>query len=404
MPLVAVSEDRRLLSTELTDDAWAELRATYRQAQLRMTCGQPAIPKTSKNGLRFFAHHPGGDCGLHLSGPESAEHQNAKMALAAAAERAGWAATIEAVAPDRTWIADVLIERGQTRVALDVQWSAQTETVFAERTARYAAAGVECVWFLGPHNHGKRVERSYLLAGGPDDLTVSVPGVPGTGREEIPLAAGADRMLNGELSAPLNLHMSGVVISYLVFDCYRSECGARYSRWWLGGLRGRSRCGWDVQLELLQTGHGVIPGAEGMQWESAGAPGEQSSGPLWGSFAQARPETQIPAEIARALSSARIPTPCGYGRRRSQQVPYGYIGALCPRCGALQGDGFIGGNLLVTDAKEITLPFEAKVTIPAAALDDRHWCRDAGDRRCTPGPVGFPFPAPHQRVFAFPTS
>lgn len=114
MPLVAILDGERLESFHLDDEQWSQLRGSYRDHELRMTCGELAIPKTSSRGMRFFAHKPGSDrCALHVGRPETPEHLQSKALLAEAARELGWEATIEHVAPDRAWIADVLIERGR---------------------------------------------------------------------------------------------------------------------------------------------------------------------------------------------------------------------------------------------------------------------------------------------------
>ena len=394
MPLVAFTGDTRHLSTELTAAAWDDLRRTYRQRNLQMTCGQPAIPKTSVNGLRFFAHKPGADCGLHLSGPETAEHLASKIALAVAAVKAGWTATIEAISADRTWIADVLIERRTTRVALEAQWSPQTETTFSERTQRYADAGVECVWFLGPKNHERSVDRSYLIRGTKDELTIMVPGVPGVGLESVPLTSGAHRLLNSEIRRVVNVRTTGLVVAYVALNCWRNACGAHYSRWWLDGLEGETRCGKAVRLDLVRTGHGVTLSSGGHPFPSAGAVGEKARGARWGEFAANRPEDDMPAEFRRALSLTLIPSPCSYGFRTPKELPAGYVAALCPRCGALQGDSFFEGHVFASSPKKITVRWTAEVTIPEIT----HWCKDTGHGRCAPTRSHLPFPAAHQTM------
>ena len=68
---------------------------------------------------------------------ETRQHAELKRLAAAAGERLGWSARLEApaVTPSgRRWVADVLLEKGDRRVAVEVQWSSQPAD-----------------WYLGEH-------------------------------------------------------------------------------------------------------------------------------------------------------------------------------------------------------------------------------------------------------------
>lgn len=154
--MTARLDGAELSALEISADQWQSVRETYRDRMLTMTCGERAIPKVSSRGLKYFAHHhPKSGCDLHETGPETVEHHMAKAVLANAARQAGWNAEVEVVSPTRDWIADVMISRGEKRIALEVQWSPQrTEDILA-RTRRYESSGVGCRWFLGPANHSR---------------------------------------------------------------------------------------------------------------------------------------------------------------------------------------------------------------------------------------------------------
>lgn len=92
MPMTAILEGARISAYDVSAEAWADVRKSYKRTSLTMTCGERAIPKESSLGLRFFAHHPGIDCQLHETSPETAEHHAAKTVLAQAGENAGWEA------------------------------------------------------------------------------------------------------------------------------------------------------------------------------------------------------------------------------------------------------------------------------------------------------------------------
>lgn len=111
VPLVALRNGLSIEAGTITAAAWLELKAGYRASGLTMACGQAGIPKTSSLGLQFFAHRPDADCQIHEGGPESPAHLSAESAVAQADRAADWTATIEHLADDRTWIADVMVER-----------------------------------------------------------------------------------------------------------------------------------------------------------------------------------------------------------------------------------------------------------------------------------------------------
>lgn len=149
MPLRALEGEKDVNAWEHGDDAWADLKATYRTRELRMACcDHGAVPKTSKLGTHFFAHSRRGEC---TSAPETQEHLLAKSLIARAAQHAGWEVTTElrgTTPAGEAWIADVHAQKGNARVAFEVQWSAQTLEETVARQARYAASGVRALWLL----------------------------------------------------------------------------------------------------------------------------------------------------------------------------------------------------------------------------------------------------------------
>lgn len=395
MPMVATLDGEQITAWSMTDDAWAQIRATYKARDLRMTCGGRGIPKTSRRGLRFFAHYPSQDCGLHLTGPETAEHQLAKHTLAAAARAHGWEAEVEALGPSREWIADVLVSRGSERVALEVQWSPQTLVDFQSRTTRYTASGVKCVWFVGPanHRHSSDLAGSYVLHGDAGaGLSIAAPDALGSGGERIVgLADGASALFGNEFRSTAQLRTSALRVRYLPFRCW--SCQGWYSRWYVGGVRGVSRCGREVRVTLGETGHARLPIEGGELVPAAGHDGEPVDGPEWGWFAQVRPEEHVLTAARKHLARAHMAPLCGYSRRSSKQVPSGYIAAICPSCGVMQGDSFF--NPRFPRFRSVGIPWSETVTVRA-----RHWCIDVGDGRCERAtPAGQVFPMPHQEVW-----
>lgn len=395
--MVAIFNDTIIDAFTIDDESWRSLRQSYREQELRMTCGEIAIPKISSRGLRFFAHHPGKDCQLHESGPESAEHHAAKRALADAASAAGWTARIEYVAPDRAWIADVLVERDSSRIALEVQWSPQSIEEFERRTRRYARSGIECVWFLGPTNHSRDVARSYQLHGSADGLAISVPDTLGLEDTTVAIAEGLARLFSGELVSGCELRTNELYTTYFMLRCFVSSCNSWYSRWFITGLSAESRCRQKIAIELLGTGHGSLLTKTGFHLASAGHAGDTERGPIWGSFAQVRPEEELQRALVPLFEKIDMPPPCRYSRRRSKEVPEGYVAALCPKCGVMQGDGHLDGN----EPREhiASVPWRTRVALSSHHAGGRHWCVDTGQGHCVVLPeTRTGFPLDHQTV------
>lgn len=130
-----------------TETTWSALQQSYRVGELAMPCcGAPAIPKTSANGRRFFAH-AGGECG---TSPEGLWHLAAKRLVAGLGRDRGWDVREEAAGGDGVdcWKADVLLEHEGVRVVVELQHSYLHLREFLRRQERYQRAGVRCVWML----------------------------------------------------------------------------------------------------------------------------------------------------------------------------------------------------------------------------------------------------------------
>ena len=129
MPLRCVGPDgQSIQSFDLTEAEWSALRLENRRSrQLRMPCCDASVVmKISTRGLKFFAHKSRGPC---QSAPETEAHLALKTLAAQAARRAGWTCSTEASGSSpsgETWTADVLAHKGQAKVAIEIQLSAQT--------------------------------------------------------------------------------------------------------------------------------------------------------------------------------------------------------------------------------------------------------------------------------------
>ncbi|MFC9238593.1 competence protein CoiA family protein [Streptomyces decoyicus] len=112
-------------------------------------CRHPMYAKTSRSGLRFFAHAPHApDCEIARQG-ESEAHHLLKLELASAARDAGAHAEMEVRAPDGSWRADVLATDpgGGWTMALEAQLSPITPADITARTVRMREHGVTSCWF-----------------------------------------------------------------------------------------------------------------------------------------------------------------------------------------------------------------------------------------------------------------
>ncbi|MEU5415746.1 competence protein CoiA [Streptomyces clavifer] len=110
-------------------------------------CGHPMYAKTSRGGLRFFAHAPGAPaCALGL---ESVAHHLLKLELANAARDAGAHAELEVPGPQGAWRADVLATDpvGNWKTALEAQLAPITGADIIARTERMRADSVTSIWF-----------------------------------------------------------------------------------------------------------------------------------------------------------------------------------------------------------------------------------------------------------------
>lgn len=151
MPLSCLDpHGTRIQAFDLDDAAWRVLRTGNSQKRhLRMTCcPAEVVLKQSARGTRFFSHKRTGAC---TTGDESEAHRHLKLLAVEAARAAGWHAETEvcgACPEGGQWRADVLATKGKSRVAIEIQWSGQTEDETLRRQRQYQSAGVRGLWLL----------------------------------------------------------------------------------------------------------------------------------------------------------------------------------------------------------------------------------------------------------------
>ena len=137
-------------TASMTVEEWTKLRRRSRtEHDLSMPCcAAAAIPKTSSRGTRFFAHKAGAHCSCK---PETEVHRTMKASAVEVARQSGWEAQSEAggATPEGDrWTADVLCRKGTETVAIEIQWSAQTNEETWRRQDRYARSRISGVWLL----------------------------------------------------------------------------------------------------------------------------------------------------------------------------------------------------------------------------------------------------------------
>lgn len=348
MPLLALVDGLRTVSTVLSDEEWRALQADARAGRRSVRlpyCNTPAYLRTSKLGIRHFAHRNVSDCPDHSK--ETGQHLLAKNIIMQAARAVGWEAETEV--RRGSWVADVLARNGERTVAFEVQWSAQTRAEFERRQARYTADGVDAVWFT-------RYERSVPLA-----------------RRDLPIFQMV--FAEGDLNAVVNQTTMGmteavtalltnrigfrdhvatgrpgtIYVACFEYPCYRCNAVSMI---------------WDVVRESMEG--------------PCGTTAELPSGTLW---AQERPEAGAQIRRRVAVEATRIGVPLAtLGRRFSRTAGGSYMAFSCPGCDALFGDWFLRSYMMEVrgmDAELVLACPEGRDRVPAP-----HWCVDAGSGLC----------------------
>lgn len=137
-------------SFDLADEQWRALQVENKRARhLRMPCCSAEVTlKRSRLGTQFFAHKAVGAC---TTAPETETHLRLKRMAVEVARANGWTANTEApgMSPSgEPWKADVLAQKGRSKVAIEVQWSSQANDEILRRQERYKESGIRCLWLL----------------------------------------------------------------------------------------------------------------------------------------------------------------------------------------------------------------------------------------------------------------
>jgi hypothetical protein len=221
---------REIHAFDLSRDEWRTLARENRATRhLRMPCCSAEITlKTSQHGTQFFAHRAIGNC---TTAPETEAHLRLKQMAVAAARANGWNATTEmsgSTADGERWKADVLAEKAGQKVAVEIQWSGQTNEESLSRQRRYTSSGIRGLWLL--RRSGFPITRDLpaarIFENADRSLAALIP--TGSGEQSVPM----EEFLHAAFSRRLKFGMpegfaATVSIGASYTDCWRSSCQAR---------------------------------------------------------------------------------------------------------------------------------------------------------------------------------
>lgn len=354
MPLTATHNGERLESPFISQAGWVELKKSYRADTLLMSCGQQGVPKTSSRGLQYFAHKTTADCSGHVGGLESPQHLEAKAIIAAAVREAGWAAHIEFASPDRDWIADVLAESGEARIALEVQWSRQSSADFSSRQERYESAGIKCFWFISPVNVSSATESGVPFLTFSDRAKVGRVQIrPAFGEySSVPLAEVVRNVLAIEFRRFIDATATHAVVGASANTC--GGCGRESSIFYISSIFIESKCG---ETGLLRRD------VESIGWYYS-------------------VENAVFDDVRSAFRSEGLPPPAPivYPLRDGDDVSHM---AVCHHCSRWLGEPYSQarkGNFFCRTVEGV-----ASIDIPILYREFSHICVDKGRGKCQPG-------------------
>ena len=311
MPLRCVDDRGKAIEANAcTEQEWAALKAQTRvQRHLTMPCCKAqAVPKTSKLGTRFFAHKARAGC---LWKPETEAHRRLKALALQAARRAGWNAQTEVsgYTPDgERWTADMLAQKGADRIAIEVQWSGQTDEETLRRQRKYRQSGVTGIWLLRQPGFPVSQDLPAACIGGSmeEGLTVMLPIYRGMTVRNRATQEGWSQILTPEdfLRAIFEgrFHFGIPSHAKAILDIIASTDDCR-------------RCGKNIRVVTMLRGN-----AGPYKIEQYGDRGPQEL---------AREYSTIKKRIVRALAHR---TDVGQ-TRFSQGVIHTYVSCRCPECG-----------------------------------------------------------------------
>jgi competence protein CoiA len=348
VPLLAHVDGVPTVSSLLSDEDWralqADLRAGRRSVRLPY-CDTPAYLRTSKLGVRHFAHRNLSDCPEHPK--ETGQHLLAKNIIMQAARTLGW--QVETEARRDGWVADVLASTGERTVAFEVQWSAQARTEFERRQARYTADGVDGVWFTRYQRSVPYPRRDLPIF----QMIFAEDGVHAVVNDTtMALTEAVTALLEHRIGfrdhvatgRPATMH-----VACFEYPCYRCDAISMI---------------WNVVRESMDGPCGTTV--------------DLTAGTIW---AKVRPEASAQVRQHMAAEATRIGVPlANLGPRYSRTASGSYTAFSCPRCDALFGDWFLHSYMI--EARGMDAQLDLQLPHGRVRIPKPHWCVDLGSGLC----------------------
>ena len=147
IPFVISKVGQAVHAADFGISEWQRLKQTYRIGDfVTPCCSRPAVPKTSSNGIPFFAHHTD-EC---TTSPESEWHIACKDLVLRSLASLDVHATLE---KPISWhsgraMADIYFEHRARRIAIEIQHSYQSLDRYIQRQDDYRTGQVESYWLV----------------------------------------------------------------------------------------------------------------------------------------------------------------------------------------------------------------------------------------------------------------
>jgi hypothetical protein len=207
MSFAQTPEGKPVYPESFSDLEWQAIKSSYKVGDFLLPCCKsPAIPKTSLNGVKFFAHHTD-EC---LTAPESLWHLAAKDTVIKALLHLGATPILEQPMGDtqERMKPDVHFRWESRFIAIEAQHSYQTLGEYLRRQKRYESNKVEGYWLLYPARYqtlAKALGRFRLKRdfGGKFPANGFLPAIP-----ELPIAMFDPEAEGGRISGAGSLNIS----------------------------------------------------------------------------------------------------------------------------------------------------------------------------------------------------
>lgn len=153
MAYACMSNTGILNAENLPASEWETLKRHQKSLDLKMPCCGSLAGMRGGDHMQKRAHfyHLFRVEGCPSTAAESEAHRQAKAIIRKAAKKAGWEAEEEywgQATETQFYRADVLVWKGDRKIAFEVQLSPQTDVESERRQQLFCSAGIESVWFF----------------------------------------------------------------------------------------------------------------------------------------------------------------------------------------------------------------------------------------------------------------